>query len=225
MLNKLFLTILVSISVINLFAGCLGPPKEQVPKSNQTIRLSLVSYSYYVDSKGCFHFVGEIENDTSTNTAQNKVIVTFFDTNGSALIKKETSTYIDIIRPNQKAPFEIALSEYPSNLDFKLETRSTPTVVQPPNIVVISEAHITKNSVGWGLLEGELKNNSSQEIKYINVIASFYDSAGRIVGTNYAAAIAKVTDPNLYQFMMAIDPVLQSALESYSIQLVVMLRN
>ena len=66
---------------------------------------------YYVDGSGYSTVVGEVQNQGTQNVDFVKVTVTFYDASDTELATDLTYTYIDVLLPNQIAPFEV--SSYP----------------------------------------------------------------------------------------------------------------
>lgn len=69
--------------------------------------LEILGDSYYLDTIGILHLVGEVKNNSPSVAEFVKIIGTFYDNQGNVIATKSTYTDPSNISPNEKAPFEL----------------------------------------------------------------------------------------------------------------------
>ncbi len=95
-------------------------------------------------------------------------------------------TYIDILKPYQKSPFD--LSSYPDKItpsSYKLGVNYQVTADPPFEGLVILGYTDSIDSLGYHKIVGEIKNNGAAQATYVEVICTYYDSAGKVIGTAF----------------------------------------
>lgn len=181
--------------------------------------LLILSHSTYVDTFGYLHVVGEVENIGTNNTEQNQVTVTFVDTEGNPTVSASTYSYLDIISPGQRSPFEIVFSSSPNVTNYKIELSwQIATRVPYSGIEVIGDSLqlVEKN---WGQLVGEVKNNGNQEANRVIIVATFYDKLGRIIGAGFTKAkILPIKPGETSSFTLVVNPTVALNTETYLLQ-------
>jgi hypothetical protein len=80
----------------------------EISKNNE---LEILGDSYYVDRIGILHLVGEVKNNSSSVAEFVKIIGTFYDNQGNVIATHSTYTDPSNISPNEKAPFELLISD------------------------------------------------------------------------------------------------------------------
>jgi hypothetical protein len=76
----------------------------EISKNNE---LEILGDSYYLDTIGILHLVGEVKNNSPLVAEFVKMIGTFYDNQGNVVATKSTYTDPSNISPNGKAPFEL----------------------------------------------------------------------------------------------------------------------
>ncbi|HEX6294780.1 MAG TPA: FxLYD domain-containing protein [Nitrososphaeraceae archaeon] len=69
--------------------------------------LEILGDSYYLDTIGTLHLVGEVKNNSPSVAEFVKIIGTFYDNQGNVIATKSTYTDPSNISPNEKVPFEL----------------------------------------------------------------------------------------------------------------------
>lgn len=69
--------------------------------------LEILGDSYYLDTMGILHLVGEVKNNSPSVAEFVKIIGTFYDNQGNVIATKSTYTDPSNISSNEKAPFEL----------------------------------------------------------------------------------------------------------------------
>ena len=158
-----------------------SPTPTPTPQPTSMI-LSHTSYT----SIGYFHVVGEVQNTLSTNIEYVEIIATFYDSSDTVIGTAFTFTYMDILKPNQKSPFD--LSSYPDEItpaSYKLTVDYLTTSEQPLSGLAILSHTPSVDSLGYHKIVGEVKNNADKEADFVQIVGTYYDSAGKVIGASY----------------------------------------
>jgi hypothetical protein len=138
----------------------------------------------YVDSLGWFHIVGEVLNAGDVWLHYVKITGTLKNSNGQVVDVEFTYAYADYLPARSKSPFDLTVLDkekssrivsYSLVLEFKQATSTLPSSLQ-----VVNTSKST-NSLGWLDVVGEVKNKGSETSNYTKVIATFYDSTGKVI--------------------------------------------
>jgi hypothetical protein len=148
----------------------------------------ILSYSNYTDFQGYFAVVGEVKNTLSSNIKDVEIMATFYDSGNSVIGTAFTYADIDILKPNQKSPFE--LNSYPDIIapsSIKLTVDYQVTTDQPFEGLVILNHTPSVDDLGYYKVVGEVKNSGADQVQDIKVICTYYDSAGKVIGKSWAS--------------------------------------
>lgn len=146
----------------------------------------ILSHSNYTDNLGYFTVVGEVKNTLGTNIHFVKIIATFYDSSNTVIGTDFTYTDIDILKPNQKSPFE--LSSYPDKINpasYKLTVDYDVTGSSPFEGLTILSYTPSFDSLGYHKIVGEVKNNGVRQSTFVKIIGTYYDSAGAVIGKSF----------------------------------------
>lgn len=80
----------------------------EISKNNE---LEILGDSYYLDTIGILHLVGEVKNNSPLVAEFVKIIGTFYDNQGNVIATESTYTEPSNISSNEKAPFELLISD------------------------------------------------------------------------------------------------------------------
>jgi hypothetical protein len=145
--------------------------------------LQILSTSTYINILDNFHIVGELKNNLTSNIEFVKVVVTFYDSENVVIGTDYTYADIDILMPDQKSPFE--LSSYPEDItpaSYELAIEYRVTTDQPfEGLAILSHTFSVDNS-GYPRIVGEVKNNGAMQATFVNVVCTYYDSSGTVIG-------------------------------------------
>jgi len=156
--------------------------------------VEVLSHTGYIDSLGCYHVVGEILNigDQAINFVY--VNVTFYDSHGNVIDTRFDLTMLFVIMPGQKSPFDVAFldAEQSSRVhEYSLEIKFSKTSPLPQGLEILSyDSYMDEG--GRLHITGEIKNIADKRAHNVEVIATFYDSNGKVV-----AAISHDVDPEM----------------------------
>jgi hypothetical protein len=182
--------IIYTVALLTLFSICfMLIPQAQ----SQTTNVQIVSYSWYIDSAGLLDVVGEIQN-VGTSTISSVILSGTATTSTGNQQTSNTMAYVKDMLPNQKAPFYMTFFLQPDQ-----GSQSTPTIANVA--VAVTQASDTtgylypdvkvtshQNSIGTGTddkgiywVTGSVKNTGTQTATDVRVLATFYDSAGKVI--------------------------------------------
>ena len=183
--------------------------------------LAVVSHSSYVDAWGILHIVGEVENVGPMNIEQNKVTATLYNAKGEAIGESFCFSYLSILCPGQKSPFEIILLAPPGELSsYQLETSWEATSYQPyPGVQIQSHlSYFGEEGAYW--VEGVVQNTGDMAVDLVLIVGTFYDGTGTVVATCiYSAEIAPLYPSHLSLFTLAVEPERAPLIENYTLQI------
>jgi len=205
-MNKSIVLALVLIGIVFL-SGCIGERPYEQPitttvqqvtttttpptTTTPTVKPEILSYSSYFSSIGYFTIVGEVKNNLQSNINFVKITATFYDNQKNVIGTDFTYTDLDIIKPNQKSPFE--LSSYPDKItpdSFKLTLSYSQTGNEPFIGLQILSHTAVFDSLGYHKIVGEVKNDGNRKSTYVKIVVSYYDSTGKVIGKSFT-----FTDP------------------------------
>ena len=133
-----------------------------------------------------YNLVGEVFNSTDSNIDFVKVVATFYDKAGTVIGTSFTYTELDIILPNDAAPFEI--SSYPDKIQpasCKLSSDYNATTEQPFVGLSIKSHSVSIDDMGFHEIVGEIENNSTMPAEFVKIVATYYNSSEDIIGTAF----------------------------------------
>ena len=152
----------------------------------------ILSHSSYIDGLGYFNVVGEVKNTLPSNTKYVKIVATFYDAQKKVIGTDFTYTELDILKSNQKSPFE--LSSYPDKIDpasYKLKVSYSETGEEPFTGLKILSHSASIDDLGYHKIVGEVKNGGTKEATYVKVVCTYYGAGGKVIGTSLT-----YTDPD-----------------------------
>jgi hypothetical protein len=155
--------------------------------------VSLLSSSTWDSGLGDLYTVGEVQNNTGGNVEFVKIAATYYNAAGVVTNADYTYTDIDILGPGQKGPFKIYTDDrlydtYTLSVDYNVTTESPPSGISIKNLDVWTE-------FGSTLFTGEVQNNSTNKIEYVEVLATFYDDTNTVTDVGYTYSRVDVLGP------------------------------
>jgi hypothetical protein len=136
-----------------------------------------------------YSVVGELQNTSSNKLSGVKVTATFYNSSATVVSTQTGHTFIFTLLPDQKSPFVI--SEVNEDIAAQVDHYSLAvngfavTQVEPYRAFTILSQSVGKNIFdGSYEVTGEVKNTGTQDATYVEVIGTFYDAAGKMVGFN-----------------------------------------
>jgi hypothetical protein len=145
-------------------------------------RVRIISMSAADSAEGTV-IVGEVSNEDTVPAFVN-VNASLIDANGKTLDEESSFDQIaHILLPKEVSPYRIDFPGIPLDEVKNVHIDARPALVPAsadPVIGVINQK-MEKNAQGNPILSGELLNQSGQTVNIPHVIASFYDSNGRVI--------------------------------------------
>jgi len=138
----------------------------------------------YISSGLGYYIVGEVLNNGDVALRFIFITATLKDSSGVVLDSIQGVAESQFLPTNGKAPFRIIESD--SNKVSRVATYNLALTFSPVNEplsvdLVVQNVGSSTNSLGWLEVVGEVHNNGQSESRYTQVIATFYDSQGKVV--------------------------------------------
>ena len=81
------------------------------------VRVEIAGHQGSVSDTGSYHVVGEVRNQNAFAVNFVQVVVTFYNAQGEVVRTGFPNTTLNMLSPDQTAPFDVALSDPPTDLD------------------------------------------------------------------------------------------------------------
>lgn len=195
---------LVSMIVAAEVAATLSP--LFVPIYAQTLTqqpagsgVSILSSSQTNTDFGSTYIVGEVRNDLSHLVNYVQIVGTFYDSSGVLIDTDFTYTDLDYLRPGEKSPFRLIISDESvvQRIDsYTLAVNwdpvfADPSAVAEATVLRIEQGEQRIGEFGWYEIVGQVVNGGSEPTQYVKVVATLYDEAGQVIGVDFT-----YTDPS-----------------------------
>jgi hypothetical protein len=161
---------------------------------SQTIgSFSILSSSSFKDDLGYYHVVGELKNNSTTDSMNYvKVVSTFYDNTGKVVGTDFAYTNVDVLRPAEKSSFEIILNDAQQSQEvsnYKLSVSGDKTQPLPASLKLnVGSSHV--DEIGAYHIVGEVTNQGNEKATFVKVFGAFYNSSNAVVATDFT-----FTDP------------------------------
>jgi hypothetical protein len=160
--------------------------------------VSILSSSQIRSEFGSTYIVGEVRNDLSDVVQFVQIVGRFYDSNGLLIDTDFTYTALDLLRPGEKSPFRLIISDesVAQRIDnYTLGVNWDPIFANPSDVaaatvLTIQEGEQRINDLGWYEIVGEVVNGGTDDTEFVKVVATFYDETGRVIDTDFT-----YTDP------------------------------
>ena len=187
-----------SITTLSLFV----PLYAQTPLSPQEptgAGVSILSSSQIGTDFGSTYIVGEVRNDLSDVVKFVQIVGRFYDSSGLLIDTDFTYTDLDYLRPGEKSPFRLIISDESVvqrinsyTLDVNWDpVFAIPSAVTEATVLTIVQGEQRTNDFGWYQIVGEVRNGGSEATEFVKVVATFYDETGQVINTDFT-----YTDPS-----------------------------
>ena len=168
---------------------------------NQSNRLKVLNYSWYFDSIGGFHVVGEVQNQGTS--VLNPVVLggTIYTPDGTAqILSNPCRVFVNYMLPNQKAPFLMDfavrdmswMSQGIGHVDFTVIQADSNSSYQYPDLSITSSA-LSTDSTGVYWVSGKVQNTGNRTATNVRVIGTFFNATNNVVAAGYSVVLT----PNL----------------------------
>ena len=148
----------------------------------------VVSHSSFYDSLNDLLVVGEVENVGDMATRFTKVTATFYNSLNQIVTSDYGYSSLDVLLAGRKSPFTISLLPSQGSLNVYNYTLSVSWTDYPLGkalglVVLSSSDHI--DGYGYKHVTGQIQNQGTTNANFTEAIATFYDSTGKVVGTDW----------------------------------------
>jgi len=115
-----------------------------------------------------------------------KVNAKLYDASDTLIGTESSYIDLDIIMPGEKSPFSILVTNSIPIDHYKLKIIDYDITTEQPyrNLQILSYSD-SIDVLGWMHVVGEVKNNGSETVEYVMILATFYDSDGKVVVTEW----------------------------------------
>ena len=163
----------------------VNPPVQPTPTPQPTPRPSTDIPVLSANGYRGGYFVGEVQNNTGQNVQYVKIVISVYDADRRFLTSDYTYTTLDILGPEQRSPFSVTVDDVPSNANsFGVSTEWRTTSESPYHSVeMLSQREQVRN--GRHSIVGEVRNVGGTAVEYVKIVATLYDAAREVVGTDY----------------------------------------
>lgn len=144
--------------------------------------LEILSHDSYTDG-GWFHIVGEVQNNTDYPMEYVEIVATLYDDDNKVVGTDFTYTFLDVIPPGGKAPFETGTDEWEGTTNYKLQTQGSEGSLPRQDLVIRS--HESYIDGGWLHVRGEVENTGTTDAEYVQLVITLYDASGNVVGVDF----------------------------------------
>jgi len=180
--------IVVIVAIVTFGTGSPVTSLTNVLRSGAIQRLKIMDYITFVTEGNVTYFTvkGLIANNSTTNVRSVNVTVMFYDTDNNLIATRVSGTALKIIRPEQKAPFEVyLLLGSISSPDHCYLTALGIGTDQEPICKFKIVNQTSKVEGGYRVILGELKNEGSMRAVSVKVICACYDSQGNLTAMSH----------------------------------------
>ncbi len=177
---KKIIFVVIGVLLLSILLGGCSPAL-----ATSYVHAKILETNSYVDSIEYLHVIGIVQNDGTENLKYVKVSATFYDKNNNVVGSNFTYTYINILVPQQKSPFNVFISE-PQDYDhYKLSLSYDKTYNEPFSGLQIQGVTHHIDKYGYYYIDGEVKNTNTAKAKYVEIVATLYDSNGKIIYADF----------------------------------------
>ncbi|HJT49956.1 MAG TPA: FxLYD domain-containing protein [Nitrososphaeraceae archaeon] len=160
--------------------------------------ISVLSSFSFRDDTGAYHIVGEVKNNSPTDSMNYvKIVATLYGNGGRVVGTDFTYSDIDVLKPAEKSPFKIILSDLGQSQkvsSYKLYASGQKTEPLPAALKLnVGDSHL--DSIGFYHVVGEVTNQGNQKATYVKVSGAFYNSSNTVVAADFTYTDPKDLEP------------------------------
>jgi hypothetical protein len=165
--------------------------------------VNILNHTGYRDSLWAslrwYHVVGEVENTGDVAVKWIEIEATFYD-ESDAMRATENDYIMSTLNPGRKAPFEITLmNEVLAAEVHHYDVRIVSYDIATPKPIGLEIPYQYDYIDRWDrmIIYGEIKNIGSMTATSVNVVATYYDTDGNVVGSARTYVQPSDIQPNL----------------------------
>ncbi|MEA2089943.1 MAG: hypothetical protein U9O89_04195 [Thermoproteota archaeon] len=190
MKNKLTITV-VFVAVVVFGINCLGM-LSACGSGHRTIReVSIIAHVGYTETvrNVTFYVVeGVIQNNCTVNLRSINVTATLYDVSNCIIYEPNTRITLDVLKPNNKVPFEIsfALGSLSSPEHYRVRACGVETDKEPSTTLeIIIQRSDEVDGEGYRRIVGKVRNKGGVKAVSVKVTCAFYGSDERLIGMRH----------------------------------------
>lgn len=145
------------------------------------------STSGTLDTLGYLHIFGEVENIGIQSFKYVEITGTFYDLDHIVIATEYTFTKLDQVEPGQKSPFDLFIMNANTSAQvtsYHLSVTADATNAKPQGLQILSHSS-SIDDLGYFEIVGEVQNLRNNSASYVEVIGTFYDANGTVIGCDY----------------------------------------
>lgn len=187
-------------TILLLLVVLLLNQKVQFVKADATARI-LPNHNGYVDPTSIpitYHVVGEVENTGTMSLYLINVTAYFYGTNNILIGYRSSYTLLNVLLPGRKTPFEVVFAGESANLiqNYTLLLQFNVYASEKPSALEILKSTTYLDEAGFQRINGTIKNLGTRNATAVKVVATFYDSNGKVAGVSYTYTMPSTIMPN-----------------------------
>lgn len=148
----------------------------------------VVSHSSFYNIFNTLWVVGEVENIGDMATRFTKITATFYNSSNQVIGSEYGYADLDVLLPGRKSSFDILFDESDGSLNVHNYTLAVSwdnyAAGKPLGIEILSSSNYI-DGYGYMHVIGEVRNQGTLNANFTQVFATFYDSSGTVVGTDW----------------------------------------
>jgi len=152
--------------------------------------------SYYVDSLGYLHVVGEIQNNSEDYLRDIQIYVNFYTSQGTYLESVISGTELDNLPPFAGTCFDALLEEPVGWSYYEFQAPEYSTGGSPlPALTVLNDSGSYNPVYGEYVLTGDVRNDQGVRVEYVKPVSTLYNTSNQVVGCDYTYVYSIHLDP------------------------------
>lgn len=173
----------ILLILVTCFLGLTILPLT-IPRASAS-DVTVLSSSSLVDVINYHHIFGEVQNNGGQSLEYVKVTATYYNSTGTVIGTGYGYTLIDLVLAGTRSPFQIILLQtqlvaqvdhYSLGVTYHVSSKQ-----KPPGIHILSNSSYT-DILGYLNIVGEAKNEHAQNATFVNVVVTFYNQTGAVIG-------------------------------------------
>lgn len=183
--------VIITAIVTGIVMYCLTLPPAPTPEVEVRGNIRIMSYRSYIENNTVKFFVvvGEVKNNLTTNVKSARINATFYDNEDQVVGTSYSYTALEILKPEQKAPFWIYWGlNLSTSIPFRTELTCTcfKTSEQPLTGIEISKQMNSTDKDGYYTVSGEAQNNGPRKASAVWLVSTYYDPDGSVIAVSRA---------------------------------------
>lgn len=210
MKSKVTITALILIIII---VGIGVHYLNSLPASTPEVQPRIVSHTTYlekVDSITYFTVVGVVQNNLGTNIESVNVSATFYDAENNLIGRRFSPTALEILEPEQRAPFEIYLllnsSTDIADICYELTLSYVKTSEETISGLVILNRTSSIDINGYCRISGEVQNKGIRKAVSVKMFCTYYDSEGNLLAVSHTYVSSEMEASEKASFELSSKP-------------------